>query len=735
MRSAVRRGGVIVFAMCLGIAAIAQGHRSEDRRSHSDWAADRQSQSDWAADRQSHKTGGPTGPEIATRMAWWRDARFGMFIHWGLYAIPAGEWEGKTSHGEWIMNTAQIPVAQYEKFRAQFNPARFDAREWVRMAKDAGVRYIVITTKHHDGFCLFDSALTDYDVMSTPFKRDIMKELVDACREAGIRIGWYHSIMDWHHPDYLPRREWEKRSTQGASFERYVQHLKGQVRELLTKYGPIDVMWFDGQWEGTWTHERGLDMYRYVRGLQPDIIVNNRVDKGGGDFQLTRDASFAGDFGTPEQEVPPTGLPGVDWETCMTMNDHWGYNSHDENWKSSEQLIRTLVDVASKGGNLLLNVGPTAEGLIPQPSIERLAAMGRWLKTNGEAIYGTSASPFPALGRPGAGAAPGTASSWGRATQKRMPDGSTRLYLHVFDWPKDGTLVVDGLLSEPTSAFLLADPSRSPLVTGRNRDALTVALPAAAPDPVDTVVVVDIKGRPDVAIAPTISAVAPIFVDTLDVTVASAQEGVELRYTTNATNPHPDSPLVSGPIRLTASAEVAARAFRAGKPVSPIARASFAKVIPQRAVVVDKTEPGLRYEYFEGIFEKTTDFTTPVKRGVVRTFDLSPRARDSRFGFRYAGFLKVQKRGVYQFALTSDDGSRLSIDSQVLVDNDGLHSLREKTGLVALAPGLHSIQVEFFERDGGFDLKVHWSGPDLPRQPITDRDLVIVMGNVRFRDR
>jgi alpha-L-fucosidase len=681
-------------------------------------------------------------------MAWWRDARFGLFIHWGLYAIPAGEWEGKTSHGEWIMNTAQIPVAQYEKFRAQFNPTRFDAREWVRMAKDAGVRYIVITTKHHDGFCLFDSALTDYDVMSTPFKRDIMKELVDACREAGIRIGWYHSIMDWHHPDYLPRREWEKRSTQGASFERYVQHLKGQVRELLTKYGPIDVMWFDGQWEGTWTHERGLDMYRYVRGLQPDIIVNNRVDKGGGDFQLTRDASFAGDFGTPEQEVPPTGLPGVghpsavaalgtppDWETCMTMNDHWGYNSHDENWKSSEQLIRTLVDVASKGGNLLLNVGPTAEGLIPQPSVERLAAMGRWLKTNGEAIYGTSASPFPALGRPSAGAAPGTASSWGRATQKQMPDGSTRLYLHVFDWPKDGTLVVDGLLSEPTSAFLLADPARSPLVTGRDRGVLTIALPAAAPDPVDTVVVVDIKGRPDVAIAPTISAVAPIFVDTLDVTVTSTQEGVELRYTTNATNPHPDSPLVSGPIRLTANAEVAARAFRAGKPVSPIARASFAKVIPQHAVLVDKTEPGLRYEYFEGVFEKTTDFNTPVKRGVVRTFDLSPRARDGRFGFRYAGFLKVPKRGVYQFALTSDDGSRLSIDNQVLVDNDGLHSLREKTGLVALAPGLHSIQVEFFERDGGFDLKVHWSGPDLPRQPITDRDLVIVTGNVRYRDR
>ncbi len=653
-------------------------------------------------------------------MAWWREARFGMFIHWGLYAIPAGEWEGKTTYGEWIMNNAQIPVQQYEGFRAQFNPVKFDAREWARMARDAGVRYIVITSKHHDGFCLFDSALTDYDIMSTPFKRDIMKELADACREAGIRIGWYHSIMDWHHPDYLPRREWEKRSAQRASFDRYVQYLKGQVRELLTKYGPIDVMWFDGQWESTWTHERGLDMYRFVRSLQPDIIVNNRVDKGGGDFQLTRDASFAGDYGTPEQEVPPTGLPGVDWETCMTMNDHWGYNSHDQNWKSSEQLIRTLVDVASKGGNLLLNVGPTAEGLIPQASIERLADMGRWLKANGESIYGTTASPFPAL-------------KWGRATQRAHADGTTRLYRHVFDWPRNGRLTVDGLLSEARAAFLLADPSRKPLVAGRDGEALTLAVPALAPDPVDTVVAVDIKGKPDVALAPVVSAVAPIFLDTLDVTVTTGQEGIELRYTTNGTNPHADSPLVSGPIRLTASAEVNVRAFRGGRPVSPIGRASFSKVLPQKAVNVEKTEPGLRYEYCEGVFENTTDMRKPARHGVVGTFDIAARARNDRFGFRYSGFLKVPKRGVYQFALTSDDGSRLVLDSQVLIDNDGLHGAREKTGLAALAPGLHLIEVDFFQRDGGLELKVHWSGPDLPRQLITDRDLVIASGNVRYR--
>src|SRR5262245_39106652 len=211
-----------------------------------------------------------------TRMDWWRAARFGMFIHWGLYAIPAGTWNGETDHGEWIMNTAHIPVERYEKFREQFNPTKFDADRWVALAKRAGVKYITITTKHHDGFGLFDSKLTDYDVMSTPFKRDIMKELSEACRNAGLRMCWYHSIMDWHHPDYLPRRDWETRPTEGADFERYVAYMKGQIRELLTLYGPIGVMWFDGQWEGTWTHARALDLERHIRGLQPSVSINNR---------------------------------------------------------------------------------------------------------------------------------------------------------------------------------------------------------------------------------------------------------------------------------------------------------------------------------------------------------------------------------------------------------------------------------------------------------------------------
>lgn len=420
------------------------------------------------------------------RMAWWRDARFGMFIHWGLYAIPAGEWEGETSHAEWIRTTARIPLEIYNRFVDEFNPVMFNAGEWVRLAKEAGMKYIVITSKHHDGFCLFDSAHTDFDIMSTPLKRDILKELAEACRKEEIKICWYHSIMDWHHPDYLPRRDWETdRPVEGADFDRYVQHMKKQLAELVKNYGEIGVLWFDGEWESTWNHEYGQDLYDYVQWLQPSIIINNRVDAGRSGMQgLTKEGEYAGDFGTPEQEIPPTGLPGVDWETCMTMNDHWGYNKHDDNWKSTEDLLRKLADIASKGGNFLLNVGPTAEGIIPQQSVNRLQEMGRWMRVNGEAIYGTQASPLKSL-------------EWGRCTWKPI-EGGTRLYFHVFDWPEEGKLVIRGILSKAKKVFLLADPAQIPLEVKSEGDALIIAVPGKAPDPVNAVVVLDVHGELEV---------------------------------------------------------------------------------------------------------------------------------------------------------------------------------------------------------------------------------------------
>ena len=418
------------------------------------------------------------------RMAWWREGRFGMFIHWGLYAIPAGQWQGKDvpGIGEWIMHSGQIPVEEYEPLAGQFNPVKFDAKEWVSIAKNAGMKYIVITSKHHDGFCLFDSKLTDYDVMdASPFKRDIMKELSEECKRQGLRMCWYHSIMDWHHPDYLPRRPWEKRSAEGADYERYVnKYLKGQIKELLTNYGPIGIMWFDGEWEKTWDHEHGLELYDYVRSLQKDILVNNRVDKGRQGMEgLTKEGGYAGDYGTPEQEIPSTGLAGVDWESCMTMNDTWGFKKTDHNWKSSETMIRMLADTASKGGNFLLNVGPTAEGLIPAESVERLAKIGEWLKVNSESIYGTTASPFKELG-------------WGRCTSR-----AGKLYLHVFEWPTDGKLKVPGLMNKVQKAYLLADKGQELAVT-QSESEMVISVPTEAPDGIDTVVVMEIEGEAQV---------------------------------------------------------------------------------------------------------------------------------------------------------------------------------------------------------------------------------------------
>ena len=346
------------------------------------------------------------------------------------------------------------------------------------MAKDAGVKYLVITSKHHDGFAMFDTKLSDWGIMSTPYKHDPMKDLAAACKEAGIKFCFYHSIMDWHHPDYIPRRKWNDVAQGNPDFDRYVQYMKGQLKELVTNYGPLGILWFDGEWEDTWTHDRGKDLYAYVRRLQPDIIVNNRVGKNRQGMQgLSKGDEILGDYGTPEQEIPANGLPGTDWESCMTLNDHWGYNKNDHHWKSSASLIRMLIDIASKGGNFLLNVGPTSEGLIPEPSVERLEDMGKWLKINGEAIYGTTANPFP------------KAPAWGRVTQK-----PGKLYLHVFDWPKDGKLTVPALEGKKvTTAFLLADPNSAPLAVAAKPNAIEVTLPAQAPDAVASVVVLEVS--------------------------------------------------------------------------------------------------------------------------------------------------------------------------------------------------------------------------------------------------
>ena len=413
-----------------------------------------------------------TALEKDRRMAWWREARFGMFIHWGLYAIPAGRWNGKEvgGAGEWLMETARVKPTDWEKLQPQFNPTEFDAKRWVQIAKNAGMKYIVITSKHHEGFALWPSKIGTWNVGHTPFKRNPLRELAAECHRQGLKFGLYHSIMDWHHPDYLPKRAWDDRKLK-PDYDRYVKVLKGQLKEILTELGPIDVVWFDGEWEATWTHERGLDLYQTVRDLQPQTIVNNRVDVGRAGMQGMSGAEFAGDYGTPEQEIPPSGLPGVDWESCMTMNDTWGFKTSDENWKSARMLIENLVDCASKGGNYLLNVGPTAKGVIPLASVERLAVVGDWLKQNGEAIYGTHPGPFL---RP---------LPWGRVSRN-----GAKLFLTVFD-NSATSIDLEGLQAKVVRVTPIGEPARRLTVAGTK-----IELPAAAPDALPRVFVCETEG-------------------------------------------------------------------------------------------------------------------------------------------------------------------------------------------------------------------------------------------------
>ncbi|HZY82017.1 MAG TPA: alpha-L-fucosidase [Cyclobacteriaceae bacterium] len=325
------------------------------------------------------------------RMAWWRDAGFGMFIHWGAYAVPAGQYQGKDVKGlgEWIMEDAKIPIPEYEQFAKAFNPTKFDAKEWARIAKDAGVKYIVITSKHHDGFALWDSKVSNYDVVDyTSFKRDILKELTAACKAAGIRMCFYHSIMDWHQPD-AKAAKYPHQATTNPDWAKYrEEYLKPQLKELITNFDP-EVLWFDGEWIDEWTEPQGKELYAYLKSLKPSLIINNRIGKGRkGMNGMNAYEDAAGDFGTPEQEILE-GTSDFDWESCMTMNDTWGFKTNDHNWKSAETLIHNLIDIAAKGGNYLLNIGPKADGTIPPESVERLAEMGKWLKVNGEAIYNT----------------------------------------------------------------------------------------------------------------------------------------------------------------------------------------------------------------------------------------------------------------------------------------------------------------------------------------------------------
>jgi len=411
---------------------------------------------------------------MSTHTEWWEDARFGMFIHWGIYAIPA--------RGEWIRRNERYEDDVYRAYAEEFNPDRYDPRAWAKLAKRAGMKYVVMTTKHHDGFCLFDSKLTDFKATHTPAKRDLVTEYVDAFRAEGLKVGFYHSLIDWNHPHYPvdrlhPREKDEKAKAEKRDFDQYLDYLHGQVRELLTNYGRIDILWFDFSYDEmtgeTW---RAAELVKMVRELQPGIVVNNRL---GDRARSVKDAMQYGDFHTPEQAIPAEPCTDEDgtpvlWESCMTLNDHWGYARDDHNTKSPAQAVRMLVDCVSKNGNLLLNVGPTARGEIPPASVRVLEAVGNWMSANADSIYGCDAAD---IARP----------EWGRLTRK----GDT-LYAHLFEKPM-GPIALTGLAGQVQRARLVADGSevdlRTPWMVRHNTTDAFLTLPGTRlPDEIDTVI-------------------------------------------------------------------------------------------------------------------------------------------------------------------------------------------------------------------------------------------------------
>lgn len=431
--------------------------------------------------------------EYEKRMTWYTQARFGMFIHWGLYAIPA--------RGEWVRSVERIPKEDYMKYFEEFDPVDYDPKKWAKAAREAGMKYVVLTAKHHDGFCLFDSKYTDFKSTNTKCGRDLVAEYVEAVRAEGLKVGLYFSLLDWYHEDYPhygdqhhPMRENPAYGNEGRNFDRYLTYLHNQVRELCTNYGKIDILWFDfsyGEGADAMRGEkwRGSELVDMVRTLQPGVIIDNRLEVSGEGFGSLWEGNptpYHGDFVSPEQIIPPNGLldkNGRDlvWEACITMNNNWGYCENDRFFKPSSMLIKKLVECVSKGGNLLLNVGPDARGNIPEESLSILSDIGDWMRKNSKSIYGCGKAGLP---KPDVG---------------RITRNGNKLYYHLFE-NTVGCMPLMGLKREQVeSVRWLATGAEAPIAKGWIYDNYPDIVFAdlgpdpVLPDPVDTVLEITLK--------------------------------------------------------------------------------------------------------------------------------------------------------------------------------------------------------------------------------------------------
>ncbi|MGB8952307.1 MAG: alpha-L-fucosidase [Candidatus Aminicenantales bacterium] len=403
------------------------------------------------------------------KLEWLRNAKFGLFIHWGVYSL--------TGQDEWARDLFQIPLSEYQEYADNFNPVDFNPEEWVRLAKEAGVKYIIVTAKHHDGFCLFDSQYTDYDIMDSKYGKDALGMFVEACREQEMPFGFYYSLMDWHHPDYLPRRSWEtSRSVKNANFDRYMDYVVNQLKELVDKYDP-SILWFDGEWEHTSEEHRMTEIEELLLNMKPDLLINDR---------LFHKEPGRGDFATQGNNIPATGLYNPDgtarlWEAGSFLPDNGrGYNFYEMELHSPTRLIRQLIEVVSKGGNLLLDIRTTPQGTI-QPEFKfRLKRIGEWLQANGEAIYGCTANVFERL------------PFFGRCTVKE-----NRLYIHIMGWPENRKIRLPGLKTLLRKVYPLSRPEKNYNFRRTWRD-IVISLPEQMDDMDATVVAVELQGEPQV---------------------------------------------------------------------------------------------------------------------------------------------------------------------------------------------------------------------------------------------